>query len=61
MIGTHIKPRTIARPFEYDDKGWMRIRRDDEAGHSPFFAAENNLLPGIGIHELVFAVPYFAL
>lgn len=60
-------------PSKYSDAGDSVLTRiaDDDAHLKGIFdldnatndrlLAENNLLPGIGIHELVFGVPYFRI
>jgi RES domain len=60
-------------PSKYSEGGDSVLARiaDDDAHLQDIFdldnatndrlAAENNLLPGIGIHELVFGVPYFRI
>ncbi len=60
-------------PSKYSDDGesvLMRIANDDAHLQDIFdldhasndrLRAENNLLPGIGIHELVFGVPYYRI
>ena len=60
-------------PSKYSDGGDSVLTRlaDDDAHLADIFdldnatndrlAAENDLLPGIGIHELVFGVPYFRI
>lgn len=60
-------------PSKYSEQGESVLMRiaDDDAHLKDIFdlddatndrlLAENNLLPGIGIHELVFGVPYFRI
>ncbi len=44
-----------------DDDGHLKDIFDLDNATNDRLLAENNLLPGIGIHELVFAVPYFRI
>jgi hypothetical protein len=44
-----------------DDDAHLRDIFDLDNATNDRLAAENNLLPGIGIHELVFGVPYFRI
>jgi hypothetical protein len=59
-------------PSKYSETGGSvltRVASDDDLDHifdldnatNDRLLAENNLLPGIGIHELVFGVPYFRI
>jgi hypothetical protein len=72
---TEIRQRDTHRliPAKYSDQGDSVLTRiaDDDAHLADLFdldnatndrlLAENNLLPGIGIHELVFGIPYFRI